>query len=179
MKKLLKNVVFVAATLAAGSAAAAVTFYEGEQFTGRPLSLNGAAPDFRAFGFNDRAMSMVVQGSPVQVCVDIHFQGQCQVFHPGSYPSLIGSGWMLSISSVRPAGYDPNGQFPAGEEPRIYQQPTWDQRGHDQRGHDQRGYDQRGHDQRGYDQRGYDQRGYDQRSGWDRWQERQYNRGGF
>jgi hypothetical protein len=103
MKKLLSGIVFAAATLAAGSATAGVTFFEREGFQGMPLSTNGVIPDFRAYDFNDRTMSMVVQGAPVEVCVDIHFGGNCQVFAAGEYPSLIGLGWAGAISSVRPA----------------------------------------------------------------------------
>jgi hypothetical protein len=103
MKKLLQGIVFAAATLAAGTSMAGVTFFEGENFQGMPLSTNGVIPDFRAYDFNDRTMSMVVQGAPVEVCVDIHFSGNCQVFAAGQYPSLIGLGWAGAISSVRPA----------------------------------------------------------------------------
>ena len=154
MKKLLQHLVFVTATVAAGSAMAGVTFWEADNFVGRPFSANGAVPDFRAYNFNDRAMSMVVEGSPVEACSDINFGGQCQVFVPGEYPSLLQHGWTHTISSVRPAGY-------GGYAPRGY-----DQRGDAPRGYDQRGYDQRGYDQRGYDQRGYGypQGTYDQRA---------------
>ena len=103
MNNLLKGVVFAGATLAAGASMAGVTFYDGEGFQGMPLSTNGVIADFREYDFNDRAMSMVVQGAPVEVCVDIHFSGNCQVFAQGQYPSLGSMGWNNAISSVRPA----------------------------------------------------------------------------
>ena len=147
MKKLLQRSAFVAATLAAGTALAQVTFFDGENFQGTPLSTNGVIADFREYAFNDRAMSMVVQGSAVEICVDINFGGNCQVFGPGQYPSLDSMGWRNTISSVRPA-YD-----------RGYRQGAYD---------DRRGY-QGGYDPRGYE---YSQR---RRDGW--YDPRQNNRG--
>ena len=102
MKKLLQPVLFVA-LLSAGTAMAGVTFYEGDGFTGHSFTAFRAVSDLRAFDFNDRAMSMVVEGEPIEVCLDINFSGKCQVFAPGSYPSLLDSGWTHAISSVRPA----------------------------------------------------------------------------
>src|SRR5687767_8500481 len=101
MSRLLKRLLFLAATLATGTAMASVTFYEGEGFQGQPLSINRSASDFRAYDYNDRARSMVVHGTPVEVCVDIHYGGGCQVFDPGSYDTL--GQWRDTISSVRPA----------------------------------------------------------------------------
>ena len=163
MKKLLPNLVFVAATAAAGTAMAGVTFFEIEKFDGRPVRVDGVIPDLRAYGYNDRARSMVVD-SPVEVCAEINFRGLCQVFNPGEYPEL--GSWVAAISSVRPtyAGrydprgapggvYDPSRAYDRGYDPRDYQ------RGY---GYGQRGY---GYDQRGY---GYDQRGYDPRAQWGR-----------
>ncbi len=118
MNNLLKGVVFAGATLAAGASMAGVTFYDGEGFQGMPLSTNGVIADFREYDFNDRARSMVVQGAPVEVCVDIHFSGNCQVFSAGQYPSLGAIGWH-NISSVRPAN----------------------ERGYMQGGYDRRGYE--------------------------------------
>ena len=83
MRKLLLRFVFVAGAVAATSAMAAVTFFETPNFGGQPLTVDGAIADFRAYDFNDRAMSLLVDGAPVEVCVDINFGGNCQVFNPG------------------------------------------------------------------------------------------------
>lgn len=153
MKKLIKGVVFAAAAMAAGASMAGVTFFEGENFQGRPLSTNGVIADFREYDFNDRALSMVVQGAPVEICVDIHFSGNCQVFGPGQYPSLGSMGWHHTISSVRPA--------------------------HD-RGYGQGGYDRRGYD---YSQRRrdsyYDPRYNDPRYNDPRYNDPRYGNRGF
>ena len=78
---------------------AAVTFFETENFGGRQLAVEGTAPNFVDRGFNDRAMSAIVEGSSVEVCVDINFQGGCTVLNPGQYPTLGSLGH--AISSVR------------------------------------------------------------------------------
>lgn len=142
MKNLLKCLFFVALTGTAGTAIARVTFYETPDFGGRALAVNGVVPDFRAYDFNDRAMSAVVEGAPVEVCVHIHFGGNCQVFHPGHYPHL--GIWSHQISSVRPA----------------YHQQRYQQRGHDPRRYD---YEHDGHRGDG----GY-RGGYDERARWGR-----------
>ena len=130
MKKLLQTFAFVTATAAAGGASASVTFFEADNFVGVPFTANGAVADFRAYDYNDRAMSMVVEGSAVEVCADINFSGNCQVFIPGEYPSLINQGWTHTISSVRPAGY---GGY--GNDRRGYQggNPQWNRNRYDTR----------------------------------------------
>ncbi len=137
MKKILQCAVLVSAAMAAGSAMAAVTFYEADDFLGQPFAANGAIPDFRAYNYNDRAMSMVVEGSPVEVCADINFSGQCQVFTPGRYPSLIGLGWTHTISSVRPArGYDARSYSRYGYSQQAAPQVPVDPRDHTYGGYD-------------------------------------------
>ena len=150
MKKMFQRIFFVAATVAASSAMAAATFYETPDFGGQPLSVDGVIPDFRAYDYNDRAMSVVVEGAPVQVCWDINFGGNCQVFNPGYYRHL--GVWSHQISSVRPA----------------YNRGGYADRRHEHRHYEQRGYEQGGYEQRGYDQRDYDRREYDQQTRWRR-----------
>ena len=118
MNRLLQYVALATLTLAASTAMAGVTFYEGEDFRGQPFAANGTIPDFRAHDFNDRAMSLIVEGAPVEVCADINFGGNCQVFKPGRYPAL--GVWAHDISSVRPAYY--------GREERGYDQRDRDRR---------------------------------------------------
>jgi len=131
MNKLLKPLLFAAATMAAGTAMAGVTFFEGDNYTGQPLRINGVAPDFRAYDYNDRAMSMIVEGSAVEACADINFSGACQVFIPGEYPSLLQQGWTHTISSVRPAyGYGQYGEPRASRRDGYYRDPRYDHRGY-------------------------------------------------
>ena len=101
MKKLIGRLLFATTALAASSAMAAVTFFEGPGFRGEPLTVQGGVPDFRAYNYNDRAMSLVVEGAPVEVCEHVNFGGNCQVFNAGQYPYL--GIWSHTISSVRPA----------------------------------------------------------------------------
>ncbi len=82
-------------------AAAQVTFYEREGFEGRSFSVSNPIEDFGRFGFNDRASSVVVVGSPWVVCEDIRYGGRCAMLRPGQYPSLQAMGLNDRISSVR------------------------------------------------------------------------------
>ncbi len=78
-----------------------VTFYENDNFRGRAFNTQGDVPDFRQFGFNDRASSVVVVGDRWEVCDDINFGGRCFVLRPGNYPSLGAMGLNDRVSSVR------------------------------------------------------------------------------
>lgn len=101
MKQILRPLALVAAALAASTAMAGVTFYEAENFGGRPMTFDGVVPNFVERGYNDRARSAVVEGGPVEVCIDVNFTGGCTVMKPGRYPTLGNLGGQ--ISSVRPA----------------------------------------------------------------------------
>lgn len=160
MKKLLQHLLFVTATLAAGTAMASVTFFETEGFGGQPLTVNGVVPDFRAYDFNDRAMSLVVEGAPVEVCVHVNFGGNCQVFNPGSYPVL--GFWAHTISSVRPA-YNSYGRH----QHRDYQR-DYDRDDYRRDDYDRDNYRRDDHYRDGYAQRGRD-----------RWNEPRYRYGGY
>jgi len=125
MNRAIRYFAFGAFALAAGSAMADVTFYEGENFSGRPMTASGVVPDFRAYDFNDRARSAVVEGAPVEVCIDINFTGGCQVLNPGRYPNL--GAFAHDISSMRPvmdprSGYDrPRGRWASAT---LYSRPN-------------------------------------------------------
>jgi uncharacterized protein YcfJ len=84
-------------------AAPQVTFYENEGFTGRTFVTNNLVDDFRSNQFNDRTSSMVVVGSPWQLCEDIQFGGRCVVLQPGQYPSMAAMGLNDRVSSARVA----------------------------------------------------------------------------
>ena len=129
MNKFLRLSAIAAATLAASSAMAGVTFYEGENFGGRSLTMDGTVPNFVERGFNDRARSLVVDGAPVEVCVDINFNGGCTVLNPGRYPTLGNLGGQ--ISSVRPA-YEQRGGYDSRDQRGGYDQRRPGERGRGQ-----------------------------------------------
>jgi uncharacterized protein YcfJ len=104
MNRKLKLAVAVAATCAAMSAVADVTFYEGEGYSGRSFTADRPVGNFERFGFNDRASSAVVREGRWEVCEDARFEGRCAVLRPGDYGNLAAMGLGNRISSVRPVG---------------------------------------------------------------------------
>ena len=90
----------------AGQAAAQISFYEGEGFRGRVFSARDEVANFDRTGFNDRAMSVVVERGAWQICDDAYFRGHCEILRRGSYDSLAMMGMNNRISSVRPLGYE-------------------------------------------------------------------------
>ncbi len=121
MTKFLRPLAVVAATLAATAAMAGATFYETENFGGRNLTMEGTVPNFVDRGFNDRALSVVVEGAPVEVCVDINFSGGCTVLNPGRYPTLGIFGHQ--ISSMQPVREDQRDDYDRGD--RGYRGNQW------------------------------------------------------
>ena len=87
-------------------AAAQVTFYEGEGFSGRMFTTDKAVANFREFGFNDRASSVIVAKDQWEVCEDARWGGRCVVLRPGNYPSLAAMGLNDRVSSVRDISRD-------------------------------------------------------------------------
>lgn len=102
MSKMLRNLLLVAGIVVAGQAAAQVTLYENDGFSGRALTADRTIWNFGDSGFNDQASSATVRGGSWEVCSDARFQGQCVVLRPGDYPSLRALGMNDRISSVRP-----------------------------------------------------------------------------
>jgi uncharacterized protein YcfJ len=90
----------------AAPARADMTFYEHRNFEGQAFTTPHAVGDFRRFGFNDRASSVVVSGEAWEVCENVEFQGQCMVLVPGHYRSLQDMGMNNRMSSARPARRD-------------------------------------------------------------------------
>jgi len=76
-----------------------ITFYEGENFTGRAITVFEAEDDFTRVGFNDRARSAQTNGSFV-VCEDVQFRGRCERVS-GSIRNLDRIGMGGRISSAR------------------------------------------------------------------------------
>ncbi len=78
-----------------------VTFYEHNDFQGRAFNAEDKVSDFRRYGFNDRASSVVVLGDRWEACENINFSGRCVILRPGRYPSLGSMGLNDRVSSVR------------------------------------------------------------------------------
>ena len=83
-----------------------VTFYEGEGFTGRSFTTDKLVNNLARNQFNDRASSVVVLGSPWEVCDKNKFRGRCVVLRPGQYPSMRAMGLNDRVSSVRALNRD-------------------------------------------------------------------------
>src|SRR5579863_2210123 len=84
--------------------AGSLELYSGPDFSGRRIVLTRSAPDFRAFNFNDRAMSLrTVSGEVWEVCYNINFD-DCRAVD-GEIPNLARYE-LLGISSARPRGRD-------------------------------------------------------------------------
>jgi uncharacterized protein YcfJ len=101
MNRILRSALALAGLTIAGQAAAQVTFYENEGFTGRSFTARDAVRDLGRYGFNDRASSAVVAGDRWEVCDDARFGGRCVILRPGRYPSFAAMGLNDRISSVR------------------------------------------------------------------------------
>jgi uncharacterized protein YcfJ len=106
MNSTLRTALAVAGLALSAQASAQVTFYERESFEGRSFTTSQQVGNLERFGFNDRASSVVVAGSPWEVCDDIRFGGRCMVLRPGRYPSLAAMGLNDRVSSVRAMGRD-------------------------------------------------------------------------
>lgn len=92
--------------------------YEGQNMSGRSYVINNqVASDLATTGFNDRAASLRVESGYWIFCSDAHFEGECQTFGPGDYPTLA---WGLSnrISSGRRI----SSQYPYSQNP-MWQRP--------------------------------------------------------
>jgi uncharacterized protein YcfJ len=100
----LKSTLAVAGLALTAQAAAQVTFYENDGFSGRSFTASRQMPNFDRSGFNDRASSVVVMSDRWEVCDDAQFSGRCVVLRPGRYPSLSAMGLNDRVSSVRPVG---------------------------------------------------------------------------
>ena len=99
------RIAFALATLAlALPAAAQITFYEHDQFTGRSFTTGKQVGDFERYGFNDRASSVIVKRDRWEVCEHARFGGRCMVLRPGRYPSLAAMGMNNRLSSARIVG---------------------------------------------------------------------------
>jgi uncharacterized protein YcfJ len=106
MRTLLGTTLAVLGLAFATQAAAEVTFYEHDGFQGRSFTTQRRVADFKRYGFNDRASSVVVTSDRWEVCEDVRFGGRCVVLRPGQYPSLRAMGLNDRLSSVRAVSRD-------------------------------------------------------------------------
>jgi hypothetical protein len=104
MKNALKSALMATALFVSANAVADITFYQGENYHGKPFTTGRQVANLERFGFNDRASSAVVRGKAWEVCDDVRFGGRCVILRPGDYPSLTAMGLSDRISSVREAG---------------------------------------------------------------------------
>lgn len=101
MNAILSNALVLAGVILTTQAAAQVTFYEREGFSGQSFTTEEAIGNFERYGFNDRASSVVVLRNPWEVCENARFSGRCVVLRPGRYPSLAAMGLNDRVSSAR------------------------------------------------------------------------------
>ncbi len=79
-----------------------VVLYEGRDFGGRSIALEGSeARDLERLNFDDRVASMRVESGRWLLCSRANFEGQCRTFGPGEYPRL-GSDLDRRVASARP-----------------------------------------------------------------------------
>lgn len=79
-----------------------VTMFEQDGFHGRAVNVERGTADFRRYGFNDRASSLMVLGERWEACEHVNFGGRCVILRPGMYPSLASMGLNNRLSSLRP-----------------------------------------------------------------------------
>jgi uncharacterized protein YcfJ len=91
---------------APATASGQVTFYEGAGFAGRSFTTVQSIDNFVQNHFNDRASSVVVTGSPWELCENVRYSGRCAVLRPGQYPSMAAMGLNDRVSSVRAVSRD-------------------------------------------------------------------------
>jgi len=102
MTSILKSALAVLALAAAASQSMAqVTFYQDENYKGATFTTDRPVENFRRFGFNERATSVIVAGRQWEVCDRPRFEGSCSVLRPGRYPSLVAMGMEDRVSSIR------------------------------------------------------------------------------
>ena len=65
-----------------------LVLYDADGFVGRNIAFTQNTVDLQPTGFNDQALSAVVESGHWEVCADSHFRGQCQVLRPGLHSRL-------------------------------------------------------------------------------------------
>ncbi|MFZ5549765.1 MAG: beta/gamma crystallin-related protein [Pseudomonadota bacterium] len=92
--------------------AAPIELYERPGFQGMALGLDRANPDLADYGFDNKAVSVMVRSGRWQLCTEPDFRGTCLTLGPGQHASLPRA-LQQQLSSVRP---EADGQpAPGGE----------------------------------------------------------------
>lgn len=89
------------AVACAGLVRADAVLFDGVRQQGSKLTLQSGLSNLDRSNFRNRAESLIVSGTPWQICTDPDFKGQCQIMPPGRYDSL--GGFANNIASLRPA----------------------------------------------------------------------------
>ena len=83
-----------------GPIGGSIVLFDSPGMTGRSYTLNGPMRNFEGTGFNDRAVSAIVNSGTWQLCADADFQSSCEVLGPGQWPNL--GSVTGRVSSARP-----------------------------------------------------------------------------
>lgn len=65
-----------------------IVLFDAPGFGGRAVTLDGDVVNFERIGFNDRAVSAIIEGGTWQLCEHAEFRGSCMTIEPGRYPNL-------------------------------------------------------------------------------------------
>lgn len=65
-----------------------IVLFDGADFSGRSLALDGTSENLEHVGFNDRVASAIVEGGRWRMCSEAGGRGQCEEVGPGRYRLL-------------------------------------------------------------------------------------------
>jgi hypothetical protein len=88
---------------AASAPAAPIELYEQPQFKGMALGLDRANAHLADYGFDNKALSVIVRSGSWELCTDNEFRGSCLTLVAGQHATLPPA-MQRSLSSVRPKG---------------------------------------------------------------------------
>lgn len=91
-----------------GGGTPVIEFFEGPNFTGRSIRVDGDAPDFRRMNFNDLPSSFRIENGYWEICFDISYRGRCLIFWEDA--AQLTGGWNNQISSARPVDFRRGGR---------------------------------------------------------------------
>ena len=83
---------------------ARVILFADSDFRGESLAVSGMNGALNRSGFDNVAVSMIVEGGRWLFCSEAYFRGDCKVIGPGRYRTLRDFGLERNIASLRPAG---------------------------------------------------------------------------
>jgi len=81
-----------------------IELFDGPNYTGASIRLDGEAPRLSRLGFNDRASSIRIVRGQWEVCIDSNYGGSCEVV-TASRPDIRRWAFNDRISSVRPVRF--------------------------------------------------------------------------